>query len=144
MKLKLIANPPSESNVLEIEPEIDLTQDCERIKALLKTTSVVQLRLPKFTDGRAYSQAIVLRKRLVYQAKLRIVGDVLADQVQALLRVGFDQIQLRADQVPEVLDGVLGIVSRFYQPPFEPSVSAQAQIWLAQKEPAAGKEPAYG
>jgi uncharacterized protein (DUF934 family) len=106
------------------------------LQAILLNAKVIQLRLPKFTDGRAYSQAVVLRKRFAYLGHLRVVGDVLADQVQALLRVGFDQIELRSDQIPEVVDGVLGIVSRFYQQPVEPSSAAQAQIWLAREEAA--------
>jgi uncharacterized protein (DUF934 family) len=136
MKLKLLAKQPNDLQVVHIEPEQDLVADQVRLEAVLLSAKVVQLRLPKFTDGRAYSQAVVLRKRLVYQGRLRIVGDVLADQVQALLRVGFDQIELRADQVPEVVDGVLGIISQFYQQPVEPSAATAAQIWLAREEPA--------
>jgi uncharacterized protein (DUF934 family) len=136
MQIKLIDKAPIDVQILKLQPDQDLLADRARLEVDLLTARVVQLALPKFTDGRAYSQAVVLRKRFGYQGKLRIVGDVLADQVQALLRVGFDQLELRADQVPEVVDGVLGIVSRFYQQPFDPSAGLQAQIWLAPKESA--------
>jgi uncharacterized protein (DUF934 family) len=136
MKIKLLARQPSDLPIVQIEPDQDLMADQVSLQAILSNAKVVQLRLPKFTDGRAYSQAVVLRNRFAYQGHLRVVGDVLADQVQALLRVGFDQIELRTDQIPEVVDGVLGIVSRFYQQPVEPSSATQAQIWLAREEAA--------
>ena len=37
---------------------------------------VIALEFPKFTDGRAYSSARLLRERLGYRGELRAVGDV--------------------------------------------------------------------
>ena len=54
---------------------------------------VIALHFPVFTDGRAYSTARDLR-RLAYKGELRAVGDVLIDQLHAMLRCGFDAFEL--------------------------------------------------
>ena len=58
----------------------------------------IDLHFPKFTDGRAYSQAFLLRRRLGYTGELRATGDVLIDQLVQMERTGFDVAVLRADQ----------------------------------------------
>jgi len=59
---------------------------------------VVAIELPKFSDGRGYSIARLLRERLSYRNELRAVGDVLLDQLQFMKRCGFDTYVLRADK----------------------------------------------
>jgi uncharacterized protein (DUF934 family) len=56
---------------------------------------------PKFTDGRGFSTARLLRERYRYRGELRAVGDVLRDQLLFLARCGFDAFALRADQDPD-------------------------------------------
>ncbi len=58
----------------------------------------VALHFPKWTDGRAYSQAVLLRLRLRYGGELIATGEVLADMLPLLRRCGFSAVQLRADQ----------------------------------------------
>lgn len=58
----------------------------------------VDLHFPAFTDGRAYSQAYLLRRRLGFQGDIRATGDVLADQLPLMARSGFTEALLRADQ----------------------------------------------
>jgi uncharacterized protein (DUF934 family) len=58
----------------------------------------IDLHFPKFTDGRAYSQAFLLRRRLGFAGELRATGDVLIDQLVQMERTGFDVAVLRADQ----------------------------------------------
>ncbi|NBW49872.1 MAG: DUF934 domain-containing protein [Betaproteobacteria bacterium] len=58
----------------------------------------IDLNFPKFTDGRAYSQAFLLRRRLGFTGELRATGDVLIDQLVQMERTGFDVAVLRADQ----------------------------------------------
>jgi uncharacterized protein (DUF934 family) len=55
----------------------------------------IDLHFPKFTDGRAYSQAFLLRRRLNFQGEIRATGDVLIDQLVAMSRTGFDVAVLR-------------------------------------------------
>ena len=64
----------------------------------LSRVSRIDLNFPKFTDGRAYSQAFLLRRRLGFTGELRATGDVLIDQLVQMERTGFDVAVLRADQ----------------------------------------------
>lgn len=58
---------------------------------------LIALELPKFTDGRSFSSAALLR-RAGWTGELRAVGDVQIDQLAFLARVGFDSFALRGDQ----------------------------------------------
>ncbi|MCY7316435.1 MAG: DUF934 domain-containing protein [Rubrivivax sp.] len=68
----------------------------------------VALQFPKWTDGRAYSQAVLLRGRLRYAGDIRATGQVLADMLPLLRRCGFNAVQLRADQKLEAAQRALG------------------------------------
>ena len=76
---------PNDADPLAIEVCLD---DVERI----------DLDFPKFTDGRAYSQAFLLRRRLGFKGDIRATGDVLIDQLVQMERTGFSSAVLRADQ----------------------------------------------
>ena len=54
---------------------------------------LIVLHFPKFSDGRAYSQARLLRERLGYRGELRATGAVFLDQLPFLLRCGFDSFE---------------------------------------------------
>ncbi|WP_322105776.1 DUF934 domain-containing protein [Paraburkholderia sp. J41] len=54
----------------------------------------VELHFPAFTDGRAYSQAWLIRRRLGFAGDLRATGEVLVDQLQQMERVGFSSAVL--------------------------------------------------
>ncbi|TFI41037.1 DUF934 domain-containing protein, partial [Diaphorobacter sp. DS2] len=49
----------------------------------------IELQFPKFTDGRAYSQALLLRRRYRFAGDIRATGDVLIDQLVHMHRSGF-------------------------------------------------------
>jgi phosphoadenosine phosphosulfate reductase len=81
------------------------------IAADLPRFALVALAFPKFTDGRAYSLARLLREKYGYGGELRAVGNVLSDQLQSMRRVGFDSFEvshaptrqaLAEDRIPEV------------------------------------------
>ncbi len=74
------------------------TVDVETLAADLPRLALVVLQFPKWTDGRAYSQARLLRARYRFAGELRAQGDVLVDMLPLLLRTGFDAAQMRADQ----------------------------------------------
>ena len=52
--------------------------------------TVIGVHFPKFTDGRGYSIARLLRERYGYKGELRAFGDIGRDQIFLLNRVGFD------------------------------------------------------
>ncbi|HYB49881.1 MAG TPA: DUF934 domain-containing protein [Burkholderiaceae bacterium] len=62
--------------------------------------ALLGVQFPKFTDGRGYSSAVLLRNRYGWRGELRALGDILPDQLFALRRVGFDSFALRADCDP--------------------------------------------
>jgi uncharacterized protein (DUF934 family) len=55
----------------------------------------IDLHFPQFTDGRAYSQAYLLRRRLRFTGDLRATGDVLIDQLLQMERMGFSSAVLK-------------------------------------------------
>lgn len=75
----------------------------------------IDLHFPKFTDGRAYSQAFLLRRRLGFAGELRATGDVLIDQLAQMQRTGFTVAVLRADQNLEHGQKLLTHYGAYYQ-----------------------------
>lgn len=87
----------------------------ELLKGELDKFAVVAVDFPKFTDGRGYSIAFNLRKRLDYKGELRAIGDVLRDQLFSMHRVGFDAYATRPDRsIDDALKG-LTVFSETYQ-----------------------------
>ena len=74
-----------------------LPNDADAETVALDGVQVVELDFPKFTDGRAYSQAVALRRR-GFAGEVRAVGAVLVDQLVQMQRTGFSSAVLRADQ----------------------------------------------
>ena len=67
----------------------------------------IELSFPKFTDGRAFSQAFLLSRRLGFQGDIVATGDVLIDQLAQMQRSGFTCAVLRDDQPLDVAERVL-------------------------------------
>nr|WP_314539648.1 DUF934 domain-containing protein [uncultured Massilia sp.] len=87
----------------------------QTVKDDLDKFGVVAVSFPKFTDGRGYSIAYNLRRRLGYQGELRAIGDVLRDQLFQMQRCGFDAYATRPDRdIHEALKG-LTVFSQTYQ-----------------------------
>lgn len=82
----------------------------------LPQIAVVALEFPKFADGRAYSQARLLRERYGYRGEIRAVGDVLRDQLFFMARSGFDTFELREGCRLEDALEAFGEFSESYQP----------------------------
>lgn len=91
------------------------TADIESLAADLNRLSLVVLQFPKWTDGRAYTQAQLLKRRLRFAGEVRATGDVLVDMVPLLQRCGFDAVVLRGDQHIEDAHRALGFFEEHYQ-----------------------------
>jgi uncharacterized protein (DUF934 family) len=76
---------------------LENTDDPRALAGDFDQLALIAVRFPKFTDGRGYSIARLVR-RLGWQGELRAVGDVLRDQLFYMSRCGFDAFQLRDDQ----------------------------------------------
>ena len=68
------------------------------IAPALPDLALIALEFPSFRDGRAFTQARLLRERYGYRGELRAVGDVLRDQLFFMARCGFDAFELRPDR----------------------------------------------
>ncbi|RTQ36959.1 protein of unknown function [Variovorax sp. YR750] len=92
-------------NILAAEEHIDdgdpkvlqLANDADplAIEVCLADIERIDLHFPKFTDGRAYSQAFLLRRRLGFTGDIRATGDVLIDQLVQMERTGFSSAVLK-------------------------------------------------
>lgn len=110
---------------------IELSNDSDPRELNLENVHRVDLHFPKFSDGRAFSQAFLLRCRLGFKGEIRATGDVLIDQLVQMRRSGFDAAVLRADQNPSYVQAQFDRFPAFYQgdavtprPNFNPSPNA--------------------
>ena len=85
------------------------------IAADLGALAIVAIHFPKFTDGRGYSIAALLRTRYGYKGELRAFGDVGRDQLFLLKRCGFDSFSLPPHRDPEAALAGLADFSERYQ-----------------------------
>ena len=75
----------------------------------------VELDFPKFTDGRAFSQAVALRRRLGFAGDIRATGDVLIDQLVQMERTGFSSAVLKDGKDVADAQRQFARYPRFYQ-----------------------------
>jgi uncharacterized protein (DUF934 family) len=93
---------PNDSRVAALAPWLD-------------RLALVALVFPKFRDGRAYSQARLLRERHGFRGELRATGDVLRDQFLFLIRAGFDALEVKKPADAAAFAETIGRHSVFYQ-----------------------------
>jgi uncharacterized protein (DUF934 family) len=78
--------------------------------------ALIGLVFPSFRDGRAYSQARILRERHGFAGELRATGQILRDQFIFLLRAGFESLEVAKDADAAAFPEVMRRYSVFYQP----------------------------
>jgi uncharacterized protein (DUF934 family) len=91
-------------------------RDVDDLVPHLGRLAVVALVFPTFRDGRAYSQARLLRERFSYRDELRATGQVLRDQFVFMLRAGFDAFEVKKQADAEAFAQTAKRYSVFYQP----------------------------
>ncbi|GAB4195929.1 MAG: hypothetical protein OHK0024_35640 [Thalassobaculales bacterium] len=77
---------------------------------------VIALNFPRFNDGRAYSQARLLREKHGYGGEIRATGAVLRDQLQFMARVGFDAFVVQDPDPLAAWRWAQSAITRRYQP----------------------------
>ncbi len=77
--------------------------------------AVIALEFPKFTDGRAYSYARLLRERYGYEGEVRAVGNVLRDQFLFMHRCGFDAFEVADGEAAAGWQQALSEIGVVYQ-----------------------------
>ncbi|HEY1384118.1 MAG TPA: DUF934 domain-containing protein, partial [Dongiaceae bacterium] len=80
-------NAPVGVRLKNDEQALALGEDVHRL-------SLIEVEFPKFTDGRAFSQARILRDKLGYRGELRGIGNILRDQYFYMTRCGIDSVEL--------------------------------------------------
>ena len=94
---------PNDKNVAELAPH-------------LEKLALVALVFPTFKDGRAYSQARLLRERYQFRGELRATGNVLRDQFVFMLRAGFDSFDVVKEADARAFEDVAKRYSVFFAP----------------------------
>ena len=105
---------------------LSLGNDADAHAIDLQTLAGITLHFPKFSDGRAFSQAVILRRR-GFAGDIRALGDVLIDQLLQMQRCGFSSAVLRADQDAAHGQRLMQHYSAFYQGDIRPTAPRFAQ-----------------
>lgn len=92
-------------------PEDDVLQ----LQGHLAGVQTVVLQFPKATDGRAFSQARLLRQRLGFAGHLLAAGSYMIDELPLMWRCGIDQAILPAGQSRADVQRLFGLFTDFYQ-----------------------------
>ena len=100
-------------NTLQIANDADLAEIAA--SGALEGVARVELQFPKFTDGRAYSQALLLRRRYKFAGDIRATGDVLIDQLVHMHRSGFSSAVLAPGVDASAAQRQFERFSAFYQ-----------------------------
>src|SRR5215472_18461946 len=109
------------------------TVDVDAVYPELAERPLIALEFPTFADGRALSQAVVLRSRLGFTGELRAVGDIIRDLICWLGRCGFDTIVPRQDQDLEACRLALSELGVSYQAAADGRIPA----WIERRAGAA-------
>ena len=99
----------------QIGVRLSPADDPHDLAPYLDRIALIEIDFPRYVDGRGYSQAQLLRRRLGYDGELRAVGHVLRDQILYMNRSGFDAYQTTRADLANVLKA-LDEYSAVYQP----------------------------
>jgi len=99
-------------------------RDVDDLVPHLDRLAVIALVFPTFRDGRAYSQARLLKERYDYRGELRATGQVLRDQFLFMLRAGFDAFDVKKQGDAEAFANTVKRYSVFYQPTGDGRITA--------------------
>ncbi|MEK0433475.1 MAG: hypothetical protein RL700_1682, partial [Pseudomonadota bacterium] len=66
----------AQHTALPHQDTLTLANDADPMQQALEGIQTIVLQFPKFTDGRAFSQALMLRRRCGFEGDIRAVGDV--------------------------------------------------------------------
>ena len=129
----LAKNEKIERTPAELGVRIPNTVTTADIGADAKTFSLIMVAFPSFSDGRAFSQARVLRSQYGFTGEIRATGNVLRDQLQLMERCGIDAFEMPDRAVTEDWFAAFSEYDLFYQP------AADNRPWIARQRASAGR-----
>mgnify|MGYP001287917156 CR=1 FL=1 len=104
--------------------------DVSALAPHLGVVSLVALTFRAFNDGRAFSQASLLRERHGYGGDIRAIGDVLIDQVALMLRCGVTSVLVsHPPTIRRLAEGRIGGIDQRYQPSAAPDAAHGSYSW---------------
>jgi len=104
--------------------------DVRALAPILERVSIIALTFPAFSDGRAFSQGMLLRERLGYEGEMRAIGTVLLDQVPLMLRTGFDSFEVEhAPTIKRLVEKRLPGIDLHYQPAADQTDAGPGYSW---------------
>jgi phosphoadenosine phosphosulfate reductase len=121
---------------VRLEPADDpalLREDLQRL-------SLIEVNFPKYTDGRGYSHAQLLRRRYGYAGELRAVGHVLRDQLGYMVRAGFDAMDYDSPSPESDYLAAMSEFSEVYQATADGRETVFQKRWKRPRD-AAGETP---
>jgi uncharacterized protein (DUF934 family) len=101
---------------LSLGVELDVTDLVADIEVMLPRLELVVLNFAAFADGRAFSQARLLRERFSFQGEIRAQGEVLRDQLSFMQRCGISQFRLADSEDADMALSAFTDISNSYQP----------------------------
>ena len=104
----------------DVQPQADVNvlvvgNDADPMEVSLEGVDRIELDFPKFTDGRAFTQAYLLRRRRKFQGDIRATGDVLVDQLVQMYRSGFSSAVLKEGKDASEAERQFARYADFYQ-----------------------------
>jgi uncharacterized protein (DUF934 family) len=103
------------------------SDDIDDVALFLPHLALVVLPFPAFGDGRSYSLAKQIREH-DYRAELRAGGDILPDQLQFMLQVGFSTFEVTERFPLQMWQAAAKQMSLAYQRGLFRR-SAEAEVW---------------
>jgi uncharacterized protein (DUF934 family) len=115
VRIRILGADDHRADAVERVVTLDNDADPLASREAIALAQRVELCFPDFTDGRAFSQAYLIRRRLGFTGDLRATGDVLADQLVQMERTGFTSAVLKEGVVPADAKRQLERFASFYQ-----------------------------
>ena len=79
--------------------QINSDESIDEITKDLQYFSLIQFNFLTFKDGRPFSIAKILRKKLKFEKEIRASGHILPDQYIFLMRCGFDTVEIEEKNI---------------------------------------------
>jgi uncharacterized protein (DUF934 family) len=111
---------------VRLAPEDDVAE----LESALDDLPLIEISFPRYTDGRGYSQAQLLRQRYGFKGELRAVGHVLRDQVFYMMRSGFTSFDVQSGDVKPFLDSL-----REFSAVYQKSAAGPEPVFLSRATP---------